>query len=82
MLVEDLFDHLVGAGEHAVRHGQAERLGGLEVDHSGLLHREISWLGRRWRNALPRLRRRPGSPPSPAFLAVGGGGRDESGMLR
>jgi len=28
-----LFDHLVGDGEHARRNGEAERLGGLEVDH-------------------------------------------------
>jgi hypothetical protein len=28
-----LFDHLVGGGEQRLRHGQAERLGGLEVDH-------------------------------------------------
>src|SRR5262245_32940015 len=27
------FDHLVGTGEHSVRYRQAERLGGLEVDH-------------------------------------------------
>src|SRR5215813_11584038 len=27
------FDHLVGAGEQHARHGKAERLGGLEVDH-------------------------------------------------
>ncbi len=26
------FDHLVGAGEDRLRHGQAERLGGLEID--------------------------------------------------
>src|SRR5215475_10171922 len=26
------FDHLVGAGEHGVRHGEAENLRGLEVD--------------------------------------------------
>ena len=28
-----LFDHLVGAGEQRWRNGEAERLGGLEVDH-------------------------------------------------
>ena len=27
-----LFDHLVGATLHRLRHGNAERLGGLEVD--------------------------------------------------
>jgi len=27
-----LFDHLVGAGENRIRHGQAEGLGGLEID--------------------------------------------------
>jgi hypothetical protein len=27
------FDHLVGAGEHAKRNCQAQRLSGLEVDH-------------------------------------------------
>ena len=27
-----LFDHLVGAGEQRWRHGEAEHLGGLEVD--------------------------------------------------
>jgi hypothetical protein len=26
------FDHLVGAGENRIRHGQAEGLGGLEID--------------------------------------------------
>src|SRR5262249_32606308 len=29
---ELLFDHLVGAGENRIRHGQAEGLGGLEID--------------------------------------------------
>jgi len=27
-----LFDHLVGSGEQRLRHGEAERLGALEVD--------------------------------------------------
>src|SRR5204863_6091452 len=27
-----LFDHLVGAGEQRLRHGEAERLGGLHID--------------------------------------------------
>src|SRR5262245_45800715 len=30
--VPQLFDHLVGASEQRVRHGEAERFGGLEVD--------------------------------------------------
>ena len=43
-----LFDHFVGAGKHGRRHGEAERLGGLEVEHHFVLvrclHRQISWL--------------------------------------
>src|SRR6516162_3145280 len=41
------FDHLVGADEQRLRHGKAERLGGLEVHHKlvlgGRLHRQVSW---------------------------------------
>jgi hypothetical protein len=41
------FDHLVGAGEHAGRNCQAQRLSGLEVDHQHergrLDNRQIGW---------------------------------------
>jgi hypothetical protein len=29
---KQLFDHLVGGGKQRRRHGEAERLGGLEID--------------------------------------------------
>ena len=39
----------VGAGQHRGRHGEAERLGGLEIDHQleyrRLLDRQIGGLG-------------------------------------
>src|SRR5262245_45511881 len=42
-------DHLVGKGEKAVRHREAERLGGLNIDNQlelgRLLHRQLGWLG-------------------------------------
>ena len=42
------FDHLVGAGEQRCGHVEAERLGGLEVDHQFILgrclHRQVGGL--------------------------------------
>src|SRR5215831_13722632 len=47
-LSDSLFDHLVGTAEQWQRHCDAERLGGLEVDHhlvlGGSLHGQISRL--------------------------------------
>ena len=34
-------DHLVGAGKHGRRHGDAEGLGGLEIDHQLVLVRRL-----------------------------------------
>src|SRR5580704_16745378 len=38
-----LFDHLVGGGDQRWRHGQAEHLGGLEVDHQLEARRLFYW---------------------------------------
>src|SRR5215510_12481688 len=37
-----LFDQFVGAGDERPRNGEAERLGGLEVDHQVELGREVN----------------------------------------
>src|SRR5271169_2286490 len=42
-----LFDHLVGGGEQSRRHGEAERLGGLEVDEKFDLGGPLDWQVRR-----------------------------------
>src|SRR5271170_3525253 len=43
-----LFDHLVGGGEQRLRHGEAERLGGLKVYDqlifACILNWQITWL--------------------------------------
>jgi hypothetical protein len=39
--IASLFDHLVGARKQCWRHGEAERLGGLEVDHQVVLGRRL-----------------------------------------
>ena len=36
-----LFDHLVGAGKQRLRHGEAERLGGFEIDNQLILGRRL-----------------------------------------
>src|SRR5262245_40760485 len=45
---DDLFDHLVGAGEKRDWHGDPKRLGSFDVDDQfdlgGLLDRQLSWL--------------------------------------
>ena len=38
-----LFDHLVGASEHRVRHGETKRLGRLEIDGQIVLVWRLHW---------------------------------------
>ena len=46
--IANLFDNLVSTCEHGRRHGEAEGLGRLEIDHQLVLcrrlHRKIGWL--------------------------------------
>src|SRR4029077_1410192 len=37
------FNHLVGAGEQTIPHGEAEGLCGFEVDHQLILRRRLHW---------------------------------------
>jgi hypothetical protein len=41
LAVSSSFDHLVGAGEQAIRHREAERLSRLEIDYHLVLHRRL-----------------------------------------
>jgi hypothetical protein len=49
MPIRFLFDHLVGAGEQRLRHGEAEGLSGRQVDHQlelgRLLDRQVGGFG-------------------------------------
>ena len=38
-----LLDHFVGAGEQRWRHGEAQSLGGLQVDRQLVLYRRLHW---------------------------------------
>src|ERR1044072_3224088 len=62
------FDHLVGAGEQRRRHGQAECLGGSQIDDEFECRRLFDWKIA-WTRALQNLVDESGRPVANTFEA-------------